>query len=58
MSRNIKVEIEIKKTIHVNFRERDVTNRPWDWHTEDSESTEYFQTIGQAIDDAEKVLGA
>lgn len=61
MTRNIKVAIEVVKTISVVIRKRDRDNQPWDWYVDgdvDHESTEYFDTIEQAIDDAEKVLGA
>lgn len=57
MSKTIKVEIEVKKTVKVSLRRRDADSLPWDWYTDGGdESSGYYATIEDALDNAEVVL--
>lgn len=59
MSRSIKVEIEVTKKHEVTLRKRENDSLAWDWYTDDDvESSGYYATMEDAIDNAERALSA
>lgn len=59
MSKKIFVEIEVGKTVKAEIRYKEGRTNPWDWYVDDDvESDRNFKTMGEAVEDAEEVLGS